>query len=1208
MLAVDLGEDEAAALAGPDAALAAVNAPRRCVLAGTEAAIAALAAMLAGRGVAHRRLVTSHAYHSPMMEPAAAALAGELRVTLSPPRIPFLSNVTGTWIRDEEATDPGYWSRHVRATVRFDDGLRQLLRLPGGVLLEVGPGRSMSALVRRHPERQANHLAVASLPRDESDAESYASLLGALGAMWTAGVEADWTRLHEGERRRRVSLPTYPFERRRCWIGRREEPGAERTAAMERADRARRREIGEWFYLPSWRRTLPLETAVEPAGGPSRWLVLADDLGVGAWLAGQLAGAVTVRPGARFARTGERSYSVDPRDPASFVSLLDEVAEPGGGQVGIVHLWTLAPVPETASAADLGGRLEALQPIGPGSLVALVRAAARRGLDDRLRLELVTNGLQEVTGEEPLAPEKATLLGPLTVVPQEHPGARCRAIDLHLGGATPPEQLARAVLAEIRGQADEPLVAYRGRHRWVRSYAPLPTASGAGSVRLREQGVYLITGGLGGIGLTLAAHLAGSVRARLALLGRSPLPEPALWPSIVAAAGVGASVPRRLREVEAAGGRVLTLVADVTRPEEVRAALSRVRRELGPLNGVIHAAGVAGGGLLQARLDEEGERVLAPKVRGTLNLAAALAGEELDFFLLCSSTLALTGGVGQGDYCAANSFLDAFALQQSRGGLPVLSVSWDQWSRVGMAARRHPGAAAASSHPLLGRRVPAPAAPATYLGTLSATRHWVLDEHRILGRPVLPGSALLELIAAAAADATEAGPDATLTIRDAAFLAPLAIDDGEEREVRAVVERTGDESTVRVLAREGAGGAWREHASARVSTVTAPEIRRHDLPALLARLGAAGPEGKGAVAHGGPHWQCLRRIGLFASEAVAELILPDGLADDLPAFRLHPALLDVATSFALRHAAAGSFLPVSYERLTIHGRLPARLISHVRAWQGGGPGDGSVRFDLALIDEDGAERAEIQGFTLRRLDEARRETVPAAAPLPAAGDGAEGVDGGGGILPAEGVEAFRRILALPASLAQVVVATRDLDALIEAARVRRPPARDAWRAAERPKHERPHLSSPYVMPRTPTERTLAAIEGDLLGIEQVGIHDNFFELGGDSMLGVQLFARATQAGLKLTAGTLFQSQTIAELAAAADGAREAAAPEPAAGAVPGSPPPAEPPDDGRAASPTVPADGGGILAEFGDAEISQDDLEGILARYGTAEQDLPSDG
>jgi amino acid adenylation domain-containing protein len=217
MLAVPLSEGEVLPLLGPDLSLAAINAPQMCVVAGTASAVAALAGELADQGVASRLLRTSHAFHSQLMEPVAERLVELVRrLALKPPRIPYLSNVTGTWITGREATDPQYWGRHLCQPVRFSAGLGELFQEPGRFLLEVGPGQALSTFARQHPAGGTANV-VPCLGEHGGTADQ-AILLRAVGRLWLAGIEVDGARFFRHERRRRIPLPTYPFERQRYWI------------------------------------------------------------------------------------------------------------------------------------------------------------------------------------------------------------------------------------------------------------------------------------------------------------------------------------------------------------------------------------------------------------------------------------------------------------------------------------------------------------------------------------------------------------------------------------------------------------------------------------------------------------------------------------------------------------------------------------------------------------------------------------------------------------------------------------------------------------------------------------------------------------------------------------------------------------------------------------------------------------------------------
>jgi acyl transferase domain-containing protein len=235
MLAVPLPAAEVEPMLGGSVSLATVNAPDRCVVSGPGDEIARLEAELAGRGIDVKRVETSHAFHSPMMDPILDAFAARVRqAARNAPQLRWVSNLTGTWITPEQATDPAYWASHLRQAVRFADGVATLAAEGRGrVFIECGPGRTLSSLVRRQVPGSA---AIHSLRHADDPADDVEVLLGALGRAWAAGTEVDWRAVHGGEARRRVPLPTYPFERKRFWIDRAPRSGFVAPAALAADD------------------------------------------------------------------------------------------------------------------------------------------------------------------------------------------------------------------------------------------------------------------------------------------------------------------------------------------------------------------------------------------------------------------------------------------------------------------------------------------------------------------------------------------------------------------------------------------------------------------------------------------------------------------------------------------------------------------------------------------------------------------------------------------------------------------------------------------------------------------------------------------------------------------------------------------------------------------------------------------------------------
>ena len=254
MLAVPLSEKEILPLLNGELSLAAVNAPSLCVVSGTIEAIEELERGLVKKDLICRRLHTSHALHSAMMDPLLATFAAKLKeVRTHAPQIPIVSTLTGTWMTAEEASDANYWARQLRQTVRFAGGLGEILKEPATVLLEIGPGQTLSALASQQGAPAKDRVVLSSLrhPRDSQSDVAY--ILNTLARLWTAGVEIDWAALHADEpERRRIPLPTYPFERRRYWI----DPPDTSSEGKQIAALKRRNEPADYLYVPSWKRTV----------------------------------------------------------------------------------------------------------------------------------------------------------------------------------------------------------------------------------------------------------------------------------------------------------------------------------------------------------------------------------------------------------------------------------------------------------------------------------------------------------------------------------------------------------------------------------------------------------------------------------------------------------------------------------------------------------------------------------------------------------------------------------------------------------------------------------------------------------------------------------------------------------------------------------------------------------------------------------------
>ncbi|HYP25636.1 MAG TPA: SDR family oxidoreductase [Blastocatellia bacterium] len=686
MLAVPLSEGEVRPMLGGQLSLSAISGDALCVVAGPEGAVVELEDRLREMGLVSRRLRTTHAFHSSMMRPIANQLTELVRsVSLSAPKIPYISNVTGDWITAEQAESAGYWADHMCEPVRFSDGIDELCRDPHRAMIEIGPGQSLGPMVLQQ-EKSIGRLYCPTLRHGYDNQPDEDFLLTTLGKLWLSGIRVDWQNFYDGERRRRVPLPPYPFERRRYWI----EPGQPANdAAVAPKTAGKKADISEWFYLQSWKRSLPPKPLKPESleGSPRLWVLLAGhsrlSAAVEVWLRRAGQEVVTVAAGERFDKRSEADYSINISAREDYDRLLAELCGRGKTPDLFVHLWS---VTEDGSARSDVEAFNDLQERGYYSLLYLTQALAERAAAAPVQLEVVSNNLHDVSGDELARPEKATMLAACITIPQEHLNLSCRCIDVSLPGTEGeiPARLVGQVVSEILSVSPDVAVAYRGDQRWVQSFEPARLKAEGDEVRaLRENGVYLLTGGLGGVGLLLAEYLARRYRARVVLLGRSPLLERSQWDQWLTSHDPGDPVSRRIakiRSIESAGAEVMLLNADVSREEELRPAIDQIYERFGELNGVLHAAGIAVTESVSQISRAECQMGFRAKAYGLYALETALRGRGVDFCLLFSSNASILGGLGFFSYSAANIFMDAFASQRKRmGGMDWISANWDGW-------------------------------------------------------------------------------------------------------------------------------------------------------------------------------------------------------------------------------------------------------------------------------------------------------------------------------------------------------------------------------------------------------------------------------------------------------------------------------------------------------------------------------------------------
>ena len=697
--------------------IAAVNADNSLVISGEAKALTAICSSLEALGIRTKSLQVSHAFHSHLMEPMLEefeAVASSL--SYSKPSIKLISNLTGK-LAGDDITTAQYWVRHVRCPVQFAAGINYLHQHEYKLFVEIGPQPILSSMGRQCSSEDEE----VWLPSLYQQKDDWQQILSSLGQLYLQGVSVDWSSFYSDYEHRKVVLPTYPFQRQRYWIdapvnerpktlpvpkkasssvinllsqGKTQElaqqlektgklsrnhlniiPELLETLVQEHKRQLTAATIEDWFYQVKWE-AQPLHnkttSEINKNLQPSQWIIFADSDGVGQALAAHLKQkghrCILVYEGKIYQSQENDIFRLNPAQPEEFEQLLKDVITTCQLPLkGIIHLWGI----EASSSENMTlSALKKAQKLGCGSVLNLIQALLKQKHRkiDFPRLWLVTKGAQAVNPKmDSVAVAQSCLWGLGKIVALEHPQFWGGMIDLD-----PKAKLydVEMLLQELQEFPEEKQLAFRDNQRYVARLVRLACAV-SNDLLFRSDSTYLITGGLGALGLQVAQWMVRLGARYLVLTGRHE------------ASSAASDVISQLEQVKA---QVLVIKADVSRQEDVVSMLENIDSSLPPLRGVVHAAGVLDDGVLSKLSWERFTNVMAPKVEGAWNLHTLTQNYSLEFFVCFSSIASLLGSLGQGNYAAANAFMDALAHYRQAKGLPGLSINWGPWGTTGMAA------------------------------------------------------------------------------------------------------------------------------------------------------------------------------------------------------------------------------------------------------------------------------------------------------------------------------------------------------------------------------------------------------------------------------------------------------------------------------------------------------------------------------------------
>jgi len=514
--------------------------------------------------------------------------------------------------------------------------------------------------------------------------------LVSLAKLWVNGAPIDWQSFYEDEKRLRIPLPTYPFERKRYWV---EQDNVKNYMLGSSKEAFVCKDFNDWTYFPSWKNAVSIPFDSKRIVKGELWMIFVDEMGLGnsirEFLKKEGAEIVEVARGNTFRKISTQQYLINAANKQDYGLLINDIMDSGRKIKTILHLWGVTGSNKDVSRIEFS---EQCQENGFFSMLYLAQALGHKGLEDRLRIAAVTNNMYSISGEEESKPEKATIIGPCKVIPREYTEISCQSIDVILPelGSAAGKKLIEAIIGEITAKEPEFIVALRGSNRWLQTYESFKIEVPESTNLAREGATYLITGGLGGLGLAIAEYMSKIAKVNFILTRRSAFPEREKWMDCLSEHSKNDKTSikiEQLIQLEKNGSKVMVANIDISDLEQMEQLIAHAESVFGTIKGVIHAAGIADNGLIADKSIEVATKVLTPKVKGTLVLDEIFKNRSLDYTVLFSSSSSVLGNAGFIDYCAANTFLDVYAQYKNNSSQNfTVAINWDEWDEVGMAA------------------------------------------------------------------------------------------------------------------------------------------------------------------------------------------------------------------------------------------------------------------------------------------------------------------------------------------------------------------------------------------------------------------------------------------------------------------------------------------------------------------------------------------
>lgn len=658
----------------PGIELALYNSNQHCVASGTSKEIELLEEQLKINGMTYQKLNVSHAFHSRLMDAIKDNFIDMLsNINFNIPNIPIISNLTGDWLSAKDAVDLNYWYQHLRNTVKLKNGLDTLTKDKNSFFIEVGPKRSLSYFLKsvlgdtpKHTHTITHTLAIAN---------DLQQIFAVVGLAWIKSININWPSLYGNANPCKTALPTYSFQKTRFWLD---------------ADNRLTFKNKPQIYIPSWSsQPIPLPSQPEEELNSildNNLIIFSSSNKFSDYFLSSLKkigiNPIVIEATSSFHKKNSNHFLIDPANPEHYSLAFEEIKFNSNSIV--VHLLSLNNCERENTIEDQ------LNLSFYSFLYGLQAYIKHNQAYSLLKYAVVTTGVYKILGNEIIHPANASLLGGMRVAQLENTNIKFKFFDIETTGV--PEHNNNYILSIIDSciydlwENSLNSIAFRQYNRYELDYVPIKNPRSLN--RFSDNGVYLITGGLGGISFHLCKAILSRVKnPTFILVSRGTVIEQSQWSSILSdSSHIYYSKIKNLNTLVALGATLYWESIDITDIESVTMLINRYTKICRKINGVIHAAGVAGDGLIQLKSKEKTEPVFKSKFFSAYILAGALKNLDLDFFVLMSSIAALTGEVGQVDYAAANACLDSFAVSNLFPSKFTVSINWNTWQNIGMAS------------------------------------------------------------------------------------------------------------------------------------------------------------------------------------------------------------------------------------------------------------------------------------------------------------------------------------------------------------------------------------------------------------------------------------------------------------------------------------------------------------------------------------------